>query len=113
MAYLLAMLPVILLARTLDQGNQVVTRAIASTLPVGSISALGYAWAIFQVPGILGASLGTVVFPQFSEKIASGRHEELVAQVVRCVRIMLFVSAPLSVGLICLSTPLIQLLLER
>jgi putative peptidoglycan lipid II flippase len=112
-APMFGVLPVILIARGMDHGNQLVTRAIASSLPAGSISALGYAWVLFQVPGLLGASLGTVIYPQFAEKLARGDHEDLVRQVVRSLRIMLIMTCPLAVYCICLSTPIIQVLFER
>jgi len=110
---MMGLLPVVLLARGVDHGNQVLTRAIASTLPTGSVSALGYAWAIFQVPGILGASLATVVLPQFSEKLAARRTDELVEQTVTCVKILLLWSGALATGLVTLGIPLVQVLLER
>jgi putative peptidoglycan lipid II flippase len=113
MKSLLSLLPFLLLARALDHGNQVATRAIASTLPMGAISAIGYAWTLFQIPGIVGASLGTVVYPQFSEKHARGQRGELVGQLARCCRLVLLISCPMGVVMLCLAQPLTQLLFER
>jgi putative peptidoglycan lipid II flippase len=112
-ASMFGLVPVVLLARGVDHGNQVLMRAIATTLPTGSVSALGYAWAIFQVPGILGASLATVVFPQFSEKLAARRTDELVSQTVTCIKVLLLLSGALATGLVTLGVPLVQVLLER
>ena len=112
-AAMMGLLPVVLLARGIGHGNEVLIRAIASTLPIGSVSALGYAWAIFQVPGLLGASLATVVFPQFSEKLAARRTDELVSQTVTCVKILFLLSGALATGLVTLGVPLVQVLLER
>jgi putative peptidoglycan lipid II flippase len=55
------------------QASQIVDRIFASSLPEGSIAALNYAGSVMAVlQTVIGAALGTALFPVLSEMIAKG-----------------------------------------
>ena len=55
------------------QASQIVDRIFASSLPEGSIAALNYAGSVMAVlQTIIGAALGTALFPVLAEMIAKG-----------------------------------------
>lgn len=91
-----------------------IDRYFASNLADGSMSALTYATRINSAfAGIFVASLITVMFPNFSEKIASGDIQVFQNQFLLSVRSLMFVTIPLVVFMFLFSTPIVEILLER
>ncbi len=90
-----------------------VNRVIASGLPAGSISYLNYATRVAEVPlSIFGAAIGTVIYPALSRHVLDSTALFRRA-LVEGVRAMLFVVAPMAVGLALLREPVIRVLFER
>ncbi len=109
---------VLMLPRTLGiaavQINFLVNTILASTLPVGSIAALGYAWRMMLLPvGAVGQSVGTAVFPTLSAQSAREERDEFRHTFSSALRATLFAAVPASVGLMVLGVPLIVVLFQR
>lgn len=90
-----------------------VNRVIASGLPPGSISYLNYATRVAELPvSVFGAAIGTVMYPVLSQHVLASA-ATFQRTLVEGVRAMLFVVAPMAVGLVLLREPVIRLLFER
>lgn len=99
---------------TMAELNIVVDRVMASYLDPGSIAALGYAGKMAQVPLIVfSSSIGIAVFPFFATQVVEDKTEELRDTLGRSIRMAGFIFIPLTVILVILSRPLIQLLFQR
>lgn len=96
------------------QAFLVAERMIASGLAEGSIAAMSYARKLFQLPPTTFAvALNLVLFPMLSRQAASGQIALLGKTIVRGLRALLLVMAPVAVLLIVLSQPLVSLVFER
>jgi putative peptidoglycan lipid II flippase len=96
------------------QLNFVVTTILASSLPVGSLTALNYGWIIMLLPqGIVAQSVATALFPTLAALVARGEQAQMRHLFITTLRNLLFLTLPASVGLIILREPLVRLLLER
>lgn len=96
------------------QAFLVAERMIASGLAEGSIAAMSYARKLFQLPPTTFAvALNLVLFPMLSRQAASGQIALLGKTIVRGLRALLLVMAPVAVLLIALSQPLVSLVFER
>lgn len=96
------------------QINFLVNTYLASRLIGGSLAALNYAWMLMLLPqGIFAVAIATAAFPTFSGLAARGRLIELRGTVSETLRLTLYLVIPASVGLIVLSEPLVELLLQR
>ncbi|MFH1784728.1 MAG: murein biosynthesis integral membrane protein MurJ [bacterium] len=94
--------------------NLVVDKVMASYLAPGSIAALGYAGKLVNVPLIIfSSSIATAVFPFFSQQVAEGKVEEMKDSLSKSIRMSGFIFIPLTVMLIILAKPIIQLLFQR
>ena len=96
------------------QINFLVNTMLASGLPAGRIAALSYAWRLMLLPvGIVGQSLGTAVFPTFSEQNARQEHDDFQRTFSTAFRATLYLTIPAAVGLFILGSPLIVLVFQR
>ena len=85
----------------------------ASRLSSGAISAVSFAWLILMTPlGVIGLSISTAAFPTLAEQAA--RNDAGFGPTLSgSLRLILYLSLPLSVGLMLLSEPLIVVLFQR
>lgn len=89
------------------QLNFVISTVLASGLQEGSITAYNYAFQLSQIPvGVVGVSIAIALFPSLSRDAALGRVTEIRRQVSASVRIIIFVTAPLTAIMIVLREPL-------
>jgi putative peptidoglycan lipid II flippase len=96
------------------QINFIVNTILASALPAGRIAALTYAWRLTLLPvGIVGSSLGTAVFPTFSEQNARSERDDFRSTFSTAFRATLFLTIPAAVGLFILGGPLVALIFQR
>mgnify|MGYP001025136914 CR=1 FL=1 len=103
-----------LLKGTVGQSGIVVERMLASFLPPGSISAVGYARRILHVVGdVLLGSVSTVLLPRFSALAARDRIPSLKRAVAFGVRLASFLAVPVVTLLVTLNVPIIQLVFQR
>ncbi len=91
-----------------------VENAFASRVGVGGVSALAYARKIAEtLTTLLPYTLGLVLLP-FSAEMAASRDSESLATMLRnTVRALLLLFLPVTIGLMVLRKPFIQLLFER
>jgi putative peptidoglycan lipid II flippase len=92
--------------------NFVIATFFASTVGVGAISAVNYAWLIIMTPlGLFGMAISTAIFPRLAEQ-AVRDEEELRRSLSRALRLILYLTIPASVGLMVVASPLTALLLR-
>jgi len=86
----------------------------ASTLSAGAISGLSFAWLITMTPlGIVGMAISTAAFPTLADQAARNDAVGMAETLGRALRLILFLSLPMGVGLALLSKPLVVVLLQR
>lgn len=107
------MLPLVLGA-VFYKANAVVDRFIASGLPEGSISYLGYAFKVANILVTLAVQgFAVSLLPLMSEYAAANDSEGLRKTASMGVRLVIFVVTPLVVGVAMLRVAMIRLLFER
>lgn len=88
--------------------------AMATTLVVGSVAILNYAYRLALVVGQLsGLAVSTVMFPRLAEQAAKDDVAGMQASLSQALRFVWTVGLPASCGLIILRAPLVQVLFER
>jgi putative peptidoglycan lipid II flippase len=91
-----------------------VENAFATTVGVGGVSALAYARKIVEtLAAILPFTLGLVLLPYSSEMAAGQDQRELSRTLIGALRVLTLLYLPLTVGLVVLREPFVQLLFER
>jgi len=106
------MLPVMVSAWVLPI-NMLVSTRFASSLS-GGVAGLHLANRLYIViVGILVLSVTNVIFPEMSRLSAAGDRAQFRELVSSAIRTLLFLLLPMTVGLMALSTPLVQLLFEH
>jgi putative peptidoglycan lipid II flippase len=88
------------------QANFIISTALASSLPIGSVTNFNYAFQLSQVPvALVGVSVAVALFPTLSHTAAVGQVGEVRRQVAGSLRIMFFVAAPLTAIMVVLHEP--------
>jgi len=96
------------------QINAMVDRMLASTLPVGSISALNYGYRLMQLPlGIFGVALGTAAVPHFARCVSTGAIDELNRKLRFSYLSMLMLMVPLTALIAALGRSFLSILFLR
>jgi putative peptidoglycan lipid II flippase len=96
------------------QVNLLISTALASLLPGGSVSYLYYADRLNQLPlGVVGIAVGTAILPSLSRQLRLGDGEGAVATQNRGLELALLLTLPAAVGLALLSGPIVSVLLLR
>ena len=84
---------------------------LASHLPTGSVSWLGYADRLMEFPtALLGVALGTILLPSLSRAHTQGNQEEYSSLLDWGLRLTFLLALPAAVGLATLSIPLTAVL---
>jgi len=96
------------------QINVVVATSFASLCAEGSISWLGYAFRLMQLPiGVFGVAIGTASLTFLARDAAANDFEALRATLRRGLQMVLFLTIPSTVGLTVLGEPIIRLIFEH
>jgi putative peptidoglycan lipid II flippase len=96
------------------QLNLVISTALASLLPGGSVSYLYYADRLNQLPlGVVGIAVGTAILPSLSRQVRTGDAGGAVATQNRGVELALLLTLPAAAALIILAEPILAALFER
>lgn len=104
----------ILIGVAVNQVYLTINNFMASGLEEGSIAALNYAWKLMQVPlGIFVVAISNAIFPTLSTQAIKGQLDELVATMMKGLKLVALITLPASVGLMVLPIPIIKLLFER
>jgi putative peptidoglycan lipid II flippase len=96
------------------QINLLISTALASLLPGGSVSYLYYADRLNQLPlGVVGIAIGTAILPPLSRQARTGDVAGAAATQNRGVELALLFTLPAAAGLIVLAQPILSVLFER
>lgn len=96
------------------QFNVLISTAIATYLPEGSVSYLNYADRFFQLPlGIFVISMATALLPTMSEQVSTGRIEDMRDSISFSMKVIFFITLPAAAGLFALSTPVFSLFFQN
>lgn len=94
--------------------SALVDNALASTLPGGQLSCLGYGKKLIDAVVLIGpVAIVTVVYSQAAHLSASGRHADIPGLIAKAVRLLLYVCVPLTFILVQLRFPLTSMLFQR
>ncbi|TES91430.1 MAG: murein biosynthesis integral membrane protein MurJ [Candidatus Cloacimonadota bacterium] len=94
--------------------NVMVNMFLASLLIEGSVSYLGYAMRLMQLPiGVLGMAVATVTLPDAAKFVSESKHKEVITSFSRSLRFVFFLTIPASVLLFVLRVPIVGLIFER
>jgi putative peptidoglycan lipid II flippase len=104
----------LIFASVIFRANIVIDRIIASTLPQGSVSYLGYAYLIVTILLTISTQgISVTIFPLLSKYAASREMDRLKQAFLQGIRLAALMILPLSAVLIALRVPLIQVTFER
>jgi putative peptidoglycan lipid II flippase len=104
----------ILLATVATQVNVVVERGLAAGLPSGSISVLFYAYRLFMLPvNVVAEPIAAGIFPALAAHYSAQRNTEARQLLVRSLRWVIAILAPLSVVLWSAGDTVVAIVLQR
>ena len=96
------------------QVNLLVNTWLASFEQEGAVSWLNAAFRLMYLPiGIFGVAIASAAMPTLSAHAAHHRNRQLCDTLSSSLRLSLFFNVPASLGLICLSHPVVSLIYER
>ena len=111
---LLVMITPVVITIFIGDINQIVDRNFASSLVAGSISSLNYAGKTISIlVGTIGAPLATVLYPRMSELAAKDNLPEIRRCVTECVKRLIPILLPATLGIMILARPIIRVIFER
>ena len=97
----------------IHQVNVVLDGLLALWVGTWAPAALTYAERLIYLPlGIFATALGTVLLPTFSRQAARSELDEIATTIARSLRGLMLVMVPAAVGLMALTTPIVQLAFE-
>ena len=106
-------LPAIIVA-ALNQATPLVDRVVASTLPVGSVSYLGYGSKILEIMmRTVPMGVALALFPVLSHRAAGQEWADLAETILSGMRWMILGTVPLAIVVASLRVPLVTLFFER
>jgi putative peptidoglycan lipid II flippase len=80
----------------------------------GAVAWLQYAFRLLYLPvGVFGVAVGTVAATGVAKQVAAGDLSGLAATLQRSLRSLAFLTAPSTLGLMVLATPIVRLLFEH
>ena len=111
---LLVLIAPIIAATSIGELNQIIDRNFASSLTTGAISSLNYANKLIGlITALIGAALGTVLFPKMSEFAAEDNYASLKKYLMGCIKKLTPILLPMTAGVMILAEPVVRLLFER
>lgn len=111
---MLKRLPSALISEGVTQLNTLIDKAMASTLPEGTISGLNYGQKLMNVfSGLLSNAIATALYPQMIELIALKKEDELGKLVVKIINIFCVLMSPVTVACVLFRTELVAAVFQR
>jgi putative peptidoglycan lipid II flippase len=96
------------------QVNLLVSTALASLLPGGSVSFLYYADRLNQLPlGVVGIAVATAILPPLARQVHAGDEAGAASTQNRGVELALLLTLPAAIGLAVLAQPILAVLFQR
>ena len=113
-AQMLKRLPSALISAGVAQLNTLVDKAMASTLPTGTVSGLNYGHKLMNVfSGLLSSSIAMAMYPQMIELISLNKKEELGRIVVKIINIFCVLMIPITVACVLFRMELVSAVFQR
>ena len=92
----------------------IVVTSLATTLQVGAVSDLNFAFTLLQIPlGIIGVPLGIVLLPSLSRDAALGHETGFADLLTRALRLLVYVMVPISVLAAVSRVPIVEVLFGK
>lgn len=111
---MLKRLPSALISEGVTQLNMLIDKAMASTLPEGTISGLNYGNKLMNVfSGLLSTAIATALYPQMIELIALKKEDELNKLIVKIINIFCVLMVPVTLTCILFRTELVAAVFQR
>lgn len=111
---LLRRMPSALISEGVTQLNTLVDKAMASTLPTGTVSALNYGNKLMNVlSGFISTAIATAMYPQMIELIALKKDDELNTLLVTIINIFSVLMIPVTLACILFRTELVSVVFQR
>ena len=111
---MLKRLPSALISEGVTQLNTLIDKAMASTLPEGTISGLNYGHRLMNVfSGLLSTAIATALYPQMIELIALKKEQELSKLVVKIINIFCVLMVPVTLACVLFRTELVAAVFQR
>jgi putative peptidoglycan lipid II flippase len=102
------------LGQSAVQLNFLVNTILASAQPIGSLSAITWAFSLMMMPEIAVAQASAIAaLPTFSAQASQGRTDILRSSLASVLRAVFFLALPASIGLMILATPIVRMVFER
>jgi putative peptidoglycan lipid II flippase len=96
------------------QINLLVSTAIASTLPAGSVSYLQFGDRLNQLPlAVIGIAVGTAILPTLSRRLQAGDEAGALATQNRGLELALLLTLPAAAALSVIAEPIFAVLFQR
>ena len=96
------------------QLNFWVNNNLASSMSLGSVTSLGYGFALMvMAQAAIAQSVAIAAMPTFSAQFALGKLDEMRSALASALRVVLLLAIPASLGLILLSMPIVAMLYQR
>lgn len=96
------------------QFNLLISTALASLLPGGSVSYLYYADRLNQLPlGVVGIAVATAILPPLSRQVRTGDEAGAAATQNRAIELALLLTLPAAAALVILAQPILAVLFQR
>ncbi len=114
MATLMRQYGSVVVGGALMSSTALVDQAMAAMLGPGSVAALSYGGKVVSFVTVVGATaLGTAVLPHFSRLVAASDWRGVRHTVRTYVRLILYVTVPLTMVAVWFSEPLVQAIFQR
>ena len=113
-ALMLKRLPSALVSAGVAQINTLIDKAMASTLPTGTVSALNYGHKLTNVfSGLLSSAIATAMYPQMIEMISLNKKDELSRLVTKIISLFCVLMVPITVACGLFRTELVSAVFQR
>ncbi|WMM24319.1 murein biosynthesis integral membrane protein MurJ [Tissierella sp. MB52-C2] len=104
----------ILIGVAINDLNAIVDRTLASSLVLGSISALNYANKLNGlVLGVFISAITTVIFPVLSKEANNENIDGVKSTMGYGINLILLITVPATVGMIVLAKPIVEIAFQR
>jgi len=104
----------VLVSVAVNDLNKIIDKSLASTLLVGSISALNYSARLNRlVMVVFITAIATVLFPMLSKEAAKDSYDSFKILMRYGINIILIITIPTTIGILLLSEPIVKLIFER
>ncbi len=93
---------------------QIIDKAVASSLPVGSVAALNFAQLIYRIPlGLLSIPIIVSVYPLFSGFAIKKQYEQYVKVFQDTFTVLMFIIVPVLVLFVVYAYPIVRILYQH